>query len=131
MNLAETSHPAGEVHRLSLVFIGLERKPDNEIDNRNDPMAGTEFNGPDYIISRMAPVQPGEDCIAPGLGPEMEFCVGTIVCYQGYGFIADELRPDLAWECTEIDLVPEAGKETFDLIPPGMDAIRAIGKGIG
>src|SRR5271157_1231318 len=47
-----------------LVFIGLERKPDNKIDHRYDPRTGTEFCGPDRLCCRVPPVEPGEDIIA-------------------------------------------------------------------
>ena len=64
---------------LPLVIISFKREPDNEIDNGSNPGIMAEFRSMDRLRSRMAPVQPGENGIAPRLGAKMESGIGAVI----------------------------------------------------
>ena len=64
--------------RLPLVIISFKRETDNEIDNGSNPGIMAEFRSMDRLLSRMAPVQPGENGIAPRLGAKMEPGIGAV-----------------------------------------------------
>lgn len=129
----DVSHPCNGFNGLDGLFLFIicfEREPDNKIYNRCDTGIVAELRRPDCIGNRVAPVQPGEDCIAPGLGAEMQFRVRTVIGDQGKRLAADKFRPDFARECPEEDIVFQLHQEFFYLIKPRVDPVGAISKGI-
>ena len=109
---------ADQIKGCTLIFIGFEGKPEDEIDHRDKRVVPAQVNGTEHVGNGMPTVELCKNSVAAGLGAEMKFCVGTVLRDKRQRLVADELRPDLAWERPEEDLAPALPEQMLNLVPP-------------
>lgn len=54
-----------KVERRALVVVALERQPEDEVDDRNEPVLPAEIEGTDDVLDGMPPMQAVEHRVAP------------------------------------------------------------------
>src|SRR5512145_1875350 len=131
MDRTVPGNPGYQVKRFPLLVVRFKREPDNKVNDRHKRVLPAQVDSTEDICDRMPAAEFFKDCIAAGLGTEMEFCVGAILRYERKRFVADKFRADLARERAKEDLVPAGSEQVLYLVPAGVYAIRSIGKCIG
>ena len=131
MDLSIPGNPANKIGRSLLVIIGLEGKSHDNIDHRSQTGRDALFHRGAHLGPGVTPADALQDGIASGLGPELDAPVCAIAGDERERLLSDELRPDLAWEGAEVDVVRKRGKKRFEAPGTRAPSVRAIGKGVG
>lgn len=125
--------PGDHLHQLegcTLIVVALERQPEDEIDDRNEPVLPAEVDGADDILDGVPPVQEAEHAVAPRLGAEVQARVCTVITDEVNRLLRYTFGAHLAGKRAKVNPAVETLEEAFHPVEAEMDAVRTVGERI-